>query len=160
MIDIPPQSGKSQKSSQSLQRITIKSPEYSYFHLKMFDIPSSPPSHFALRTNWRSRIFDPPLDTPGLVDAITWRTSLTNSLMQYLGVIGSAIRIDILHIEGEEAVLRLPTSDMVKFGAAVSGFVGTSEGRNIGFRTLGSSAFLMGLVGRAREEDIWGGFGN
>jgi len=135
MVGIPPQSKKLQKSSRSLQRITIKSPEYSYFHLKM--------------------IFDPPLDTAGLVDAITWRTTLTNSLMQYLGVVGSAIRIDILHIEGEEAVLRLPTVDMVKFGAAVSGFVGTSEGRSIGFKTLGSSAFLMGLIGRAREEDIW-----
>ncbi|PWW73486.1 hypothetical protein C7212DRAFT_333239 [Tuber magnatum] len=139
MIDIPPQPKEPQESSQFLQRITIKNPEYSYSHLKM--------------------IFDPPLDTAGVVDAITWRTTLTNSLMQYLGVVGSAIRIDILHIEGGEAVLRLPTTDMVKFGAAVSGFVGTSEGRSIGFKTLGNSAFLMGLIGRAREEDIWDGFG-
>ncbi|KAG0635447.1 hypothetical protein HOY80DRAFT_1057148 [Tuber brumale] len=140
MIDIPPQSKKPQKSSQSLQRITIKGPEYSYSHLKM--------------------IFDPPFDSPAVVDAITWRTTLTNSLMQYLGVVGTAIRIDILHIEGGEAVLRLPTTDIVKFGAAVSGFVGTSEGRNIGFKTLGNSAFLMGLIGKAKEEDIWDGFGN
>ncbi|CUS14790.1 unnamed protein product [Tuber aestivum] len=140
MIDIPPQPKKLQKSSQPLQRITIKSPEYSYSRLEM--------------------IFDPPFDTASAVDAITWRTALTNSLMQYLGVVGSAIRIDILHIEGEEAVLRLPTTDIVKFGAAVSGFVGTSDGRSIGFKTLGNSAFLMGLIGRAREEDIWDGFGS
>ncbi|RPB02036.1 hypothetical protein L873DRAFT_1827027 [Choiromyces venosus 120613-1] len=140
MIDVPPQSKKLQKSSQPLQRITIKSPEHSYSHLKM--------------------TFDPPLDPPGMVDAITWRTTLTNSLMQYLGVVGSAIRIDILHIEGDEAVLRLPTTDVVKFGAAVSGFVGTSEGRSVGFKTLGDSAFLMGLIGRAKKEHTWNGFGN
>jgi ribonuclease P/MRP protein subunit POP8 len=80
---------------------------------------------------------------------------LTNSLMQYLGVVGSAIHIDILHSQDDEVWLRVPTADIVRFGAAVSGFVGTSEGRSVGFKTMGSAAFLMALIGKTREGDVW-----
>lgn len=69
---------------------------------------------------------------------------------------GSAIHIDILHTEHDEAWLRLPRNDASMFGAAVSGYVDLMENRTVGFKTLGMSDFLMGIVGRGEEDGVWG----
>ena len=76
--------------------------------------------------------------------------------MQYLGVLGTGIHIDILHSQGDEAWLRIPSADIAKFGAAVSGYVGKNDGRSVGFKTMGTGPFLMALIGRDREDDVWG----
>lgn len=69
---------------------------------------------------------------------------------------GSAIHIDILHIKHDEAWLRLPRNDVTMFGAAVSGYVGSTETRAVGFKILGMGDFLMGVVGKGEEDDLWG----
>ena len=77
-------------------------------------------------------------------------------MTQFLGVTGAAIQIDSLHLDGDEAWLRLPRIEAKRFRAAVSGYVGgASDRRRVGFRTVGFSDFLMGLVGRKAEAAIW-----
>jgi len=44
---------------------------------------------------------------------------------------------------------------MIRFQAAVSGYVGASDGRSVGFKTVGVSEFLMGLVSTKAEASIW-----
>ena len=63
--------------------------------------------------------------------------------------------MDILHLENDEAWLRIPHKEMQRFGTAVSGYVGTLEGRSVGFRTISMGEFLMGLVGRKEEALFW-----
>lgn len=120
-------------------QITVKNPEWSYAHLKM--------------------TYDPPYtaESPSYPpDILTWRTTLTICLTQFLGIMGSSLHIDILHIESDEAWLRLPKNDMTMFAAAVSGYVGESdEGKSVGFKTLGTGDFLMGVVGKGEEETLW-----
>lgn len=109
----------------------------------------------------RPRIFDPPYeagapDVSWPPDILTWRTALSNALTQFLGVTGSAIQIDILHLDGDEAWLRLPRTQAKRFRAAVSGYLGdAADRRRVGFRTVGFSDFLMGLVGRKAEAALW-----
>lgn len=69
---------------------------------------------------------------------------------------GSAIHIDILHVKNDEAWLRLPRNDVIMFGAAVSGYVGSTETRAVGFKILGMGDFLMGVVGKGEEDHVWG----
>lgn len=68
---------------------------------------------------------------------------------------GSAIHIDILHIKHDEAWLRLPKNDATMFGAAVTGYVGSTETKTVGFKMLAMGDFLMGVVGRGEEDDVW-----
>ncbi|KAH0604440.1 uncharacterized protein H6S33_006817 [Morchella sextelata] len=119
-------------------QITIKNPEWGYARLKM--------------------IYDPPYtaESPSYPpDILTWRTTLTMCLTQFLGLMGSAIHIDILHLENDEAWLRLPQNDTTMFAAAVSGYVGTIEGKSVGFKTLGMGDFPMGVVGKGEEDALW-----
>lgn len=68
---------------------------------------------------------------------------------------GSAIHIDILHIEHDEAWLRLPRSDVIMFGVAITGYVGSVEDRTVGFKAVAMGDFLMGIVGRGEEDGVW-----
>ncbi|KAF8243471.1 hypothetical protein K440DRAFT_664094 [Wilcoxina mikolae CBS 423.85] len=124
-----------------------------------------PPEHVTIRDHdWAyaalQMIFEPPYnaaatDVSWPPDILTWRTTLTSVLTQFLGITGSAIQIDILHQDGDEAWMRLPRTEMIRFQAAVSGYVGASDGRSVGFKTVGVSEFLMGLVSRKAEAGIW-----
>ena len=102
----------------------------------------------------RSRT-DPPTCSSS-TDILTWRTLLTSALTQFLGITGSAIQIDILHLAGDEAWLRVPRCSAKRFQAAVGGFIGASDGRSVGFRTKASGEFLMGVVSKRAEEELWG----
>lgn len=46
---------------------------------------------------------------------------------------------------------------MTKFSAAVSGYMGSVEGKSFGFKTIAAGEHLMGLMGRRAEEEegIW-----
>ncbi|KAI5788363.1 hypothetical protein EDC01DRAFT_162417 [Geopyxis carbonaria] len=124
-----------------IERVTIRNHDWSYAHLQMiYDPPYTPAESSG--AEW------PP-------DILTWRTSLTSALKQFLGVTGTAIHIDILHLDKDEAWLRIPRVHMEKFGTAVSGYVGTSEGRTVGFRTVSIGEFLHGILGRQAEKSVW-----
>jgi ribonuclease P/MRP protein subunit POP8 len=76
-------------------------------------------------------------------------------LTQFLGITGAAIGIDILHLDRDEAWLRIPRTDAKRFQAAVSGYVGSADRRSVGFKVIGMSDFLMGLVSKKAEASIW-----
>ena len=109
----------------------------------------------ALAERHPARLLHPPADTPQSPswppDILTWRTTLIAALTQYLGVFGAAIHMDILHLENDEAWLRIPGKEMQRFGTALSGYIGPLDGRSVGFRTINMGEFLIGLVGRKEE---------
>ncbi|KAI5820686.1 hypothetical protein BZA77DRAFT_82837 [Pyronema omphalodes] len=136
---IPPQTQPGKKLPPP-EHVTIREHDWAYAALQMiFDPPYKPEID---NVSW------PP-------DILTWRSMLTSALTQFLGVTGSAISIDILHLDGDEAWLRIPRVDLMHFKAGVSGYVGFTDGRNVGFRTIGTSEFLMGLASKKAEDSIW-----
>ncbi|KAA8904497.1 hypothetical protein FN846DRAFT_952756, partial [Sphaerosporella brunnea] len=122
------------------EQVTIREHDWAYANLQiLYDPPYDPAKNDAA---W------PP-------DILTWRTTLTTALTQFLGLSGAAIGIDILHLDRDEAWLRIPRAEKQRFQAAVSGYLGSTDGRSIGFRVLGISDFLMGLVSKKAETSIW-----
>ncbi len=49
----------------------------------------------------------------------------------------------------------MPRKELTRFGAAVSGYVGNSDGRTMGFKTIAMGEYLVGLVGRSTEHEVW-----
>lgn len=45
---------------------------------------------------------------------------------------------------------------MAKFAAAVSGYMGTHDGKTFGYKIVASGEHLMGMMGKRAEEDrVW-----
>ncbi|KAK6350624.1 hypothetical protein TWF718_003811 [Orbilia javanica] len=114
------------------KRFTVRKPEWQYLHLRMTFDPPHPPT------------FTSPSYPP---DLLTWKTHLSTALNQFLGIAGTAIPVDFLHLDGPEVWMRLPREDATRFMAAIGGWGSEIEGRSVGFRVLGSTEFLMGIVG-------------
>ncbi|KAI5848855.1 hypothetical protein BZA05DRAFT_446383 [Tricharina praecox] len=119
------------------EEVTIREHDWTYLNLQILSDPSNTTT------------------SSSSTDILTWRTTLTSALTQFLGITGSAIQIDILHLSGDEAWLRVPRENAKKFQAAVGGYVGSRDGRSVGFRTRGTGEFLMGVVSKQAQEGLW-----
>ncbi|KAK9494728.1 hypothetical protein V1508DRAFT_411695 [Lipomyces doorenjongii] len=125
-------------------RITIKATEWSYLKLEMYVIPSS--AVVAL---------------PETIDLITFYTILQSALKRYLGIIGSSLHFDILHVDNLTAFVRVPSSDFSPFWAAMSGYYVDANATSgfkivdgcskVGITIAKTSKFLNGVTGPARK---------
>ncbi|KIW96862.1 uncharacterized protein Z519_02253 [Cladophialophora bantiana CBS 173.52] len=111
--------------------ITLRSPPYSYFHLRLHAMPTQ---------------------ADQTLDEITLRSYLTAALQQYLGLTGTAIPVDVLKVEGPNAWIRVPCDDEVAVTAAVSQWVGV-KGVSLGIEARGS--WLGGVVARGLGKGLW-----
>lgn len=81
--------------------------------------------------------------------------------MQFLGLTGSAISIDILKVEGRECWVRVPREGLSPLIAAVGGWVGGSGAgaggmeERVGWRVRGSGNWLSALLAQQDEARIW-----
>ncbi|KAF3926069.1 hypothetical protein ABW20_dc0109407 [Dactylellina cionopaga] len=122
------------------QRFTVRKPEWHYLHLRMTFDPPHP-------VDFTSPSYPP--------DLLTWKTHLSTALNQFLGLSGTAIPIDFLHLNGPEVWTRIPREDATRFMAGISGWGQEVEGRTVGFRVLASTEVLMGIVG-GEGRDLFG----
>lgn len=124
---------KAAKSHEITSR-TIKSPAFSYAWLELV---SNPFSKIAL-------------------DDLTVRSYLTASLTQFLGLMGSAISVDLLKVEESECWIRVPRQDLGAVMAGLGSWVGRADSdREVGWRIKGSSDWLGSLVGGRNAEKLW-----
>jgi ribonuclease P/MRP protein subunit POP8 len=65
------------------------------------------------------------------LDALTVSTLLLQPLTAYLGTMGSAIPIDILHTQGRSAYVRIPRQDARAFQAGLSGWIGSCDAGSV-----------------------------
>jgi ribonuclease P/MRP protein subunit POP8 len=110
--------------------ITLRNPPYSYFHLSLKSLTPQASAH---------------------VDELTIRSYLTAALQQYLGLTGTAIPIDILKVQNQDAWIRVPRDDEVAVTAAVSQWAG-SKGVSLKIEARGT--WLGGVVSRGRSK-MW-----
>ncbi|KAF2416081.1 hypothetical protein EJ08DRAFT_559094, partial [Tothia fuscella] len=95
-------------SAQTHHQSTLRTPQWIYFHLKLYThTPSAPLIS---------------------LDAITARRHFTAGLTRSFGLIGLAIPIDILKLENEEVWIRVPRDDAKMVHEAIAGWSGEENG--------------------------------
>ncbi|KHN94641.1 uncharacterized protein MAM_07547 [Metarhizium album ARSEF 1941] len=100
-----PSQDRDQETSRVLHTKTLSSP-HGYVHL---ELASDGPQEIQL-------------------DNILAKSYFTAALKQYLGLMGEAMRIDILKTTKEACWVRLPKEDLLSFCAAVTAYGGVTEG--------------------------------
>ena len=112
---------------------TIRHLTFAYLHLSLVS-PST-----LLKTSTTST---PP------IDLITVRTHLTSAFTQFLGLTGSAILVDILKVEGQDAWIRVPFEDRHAVIEALSGWTGS----DVTWRVQESGSWLGGMIGSNGQD--------
>jgi hypothetical protein len=129
------------------QRITHRTPHYTYLTLTPHFSPSLP-------------------STAARPDLLTLRSYINSAFRQFQGIAGTAIDIDILHCYTEDEgnkekgtlLVRIPTRDVNMAVVALGGWVAEVElegKRNVGFKVGGRSGTVQGVAG-AGQDGIWG----
>ncbi|KAK5090084.1 hypothetical protein LTR64_006012 [Lithohypha guttulata] len=109
---------------------TIRNSPYAYLQL------------FVTRTDLRNPDYDD----------ITLRAYLNSALSQYLGLVGTAISIDILKIQDSDAWVRVPSDDESAVIAALSQWTGA---QGVSVRIRNRSHWLGHLTNNVADEKLW-----
>ncbi|KAK9325051.1 hypothetical protein V1517DRAFT_315260 [Lipomyces orientalis] len=138
------QLAKKQERAARNSRLTIKATEWSYLKLEITLVPSSAA-----------------IPPPDSIDLITVYTVLQSALKRYLGIIGSSLHFDILHLSNLTVYLRVPSKDFSPFWAAISGYhvdANAASGfkivdgcSKVGITIAKTSKFLNGVTGPPRK---------
>ena len=107
---------------------TIRDPPFTYLLLELYEA--------------NPRLQDP--QSAARFDLLVARTHLTSALQQFLGSTGSAIPVDILNLEGNEVLVRVPREDANGVVTAVSGWIGRSD---VAWRVKRRGDVLAAIVG-------------
>ncbi|KAF3903407.1 hypothetical protein ABW21_db0205108 [Orbilia brochopaga] len=110
------------------------------------------PSNETPKSRSKAKTFNPPhpagFTSPSYPpDLLTWKTHLDAALGRFLGLSGTGIPADFLHLDTNKLLVRIPHEDAPRYMAAVSGWADEIEGRAVSFKVLDSTEFLMGIVG-------------
>jgi ribonuclease P/MRP protein subunit POP8 len=125
-----------QRDSSTTTSFTLRNPPYAYFHLSIRSLQFSQSSQS--------------------LDEITARSYLTAALQQYLGLMGTAIAIDILKVEGAHIWIRVPRDDESAVTAALSQWCSSAEG-SVSLRVEARGSWLGGVAasGGATNAKLW-----
>lgn len=172
---VPQQQEQQQQQSFTNRRITCRNPQWTYLKLELYFLKIFPFSIIMLfltslyRINHPLLLLDTKNEKNRLLDPLTARTYLTSALSQFLGLIGTAISIDILRIEhnntssgkGREFLwIRVPREDAAGVVGAVSSWVGSTSTSSSGdegsvaWRVCAKGNFL-GAVVHGSGEDVF-----
>ncbi|USP80458.1 hypothetical protein yc1106_07732 [Curvularia clavata] len=136
-----------EKEPHILHQSTFRKLPWSYFHLTLTSASAS--------TTPRSA----PDLSPLLISPL-----LTSALRAYLGTMGAAIPIDILKTAGRDVWIRVPRQDARGVQAALSSWVGSVEGEDVGegrgrvavMWRVGGQSGVLGMVGGGDGRDMFG----
>ncbi|KAK9341635.1 hypothetical protein LIPSTDRAFT_2220 [Lipomyces starkeyi NRRL Y-11557] len=145
---------KKQRKAARNSRITIKSTEWSYLKLEI----NCRNANVTYGTLIPSSAV---VTLPETIDLITLYTLLQSALKRYLGIIGSSLHFDILHVDNLTVFLRVPSSDFSPFWAAMSGYYVDANATSgfkivdgcsrVGITVAKTSKFLNGVTGPPRK---------
>ncbi len=84
------------------------------------------------------------------MDAISWRLHLHRALETMYGAIGLAMELDLLHLEGNMAWVRVMADDFVHFRDAITTSTQYEDGEPVTLKVVRESSFFQGLVAPIR----------
>lgn len=121
--------------SHKLLTCTVRSPPFSYAHLQLY-------------LNGQD----------ANIDNLQVKAYCAAALRQHLGLTGSAISVDILHIRGSECWVRVPQQNLGAFSAALTAWRGpiADGGGPISLRVRQCTDWLGSLVGTQEQDSLWG----
>jgi ribonuclease P/MRP protein subunit POP8 len=132
----PPSQLKSSSQKRKAERITkvysdatIRTFSFAYFHLTLLR------SSTAVSSTTRE------IET---IDALSVKKFFTAALAQYFGIMGSAIPVDILKLDGQDAWVRVPFDDKSVVLEALSNWVGN----DVAWRIRECGCWAGGLTGQ------------
>ena len=89
-----------------------------------------------------------------VLDPLTWKLAVYNSLGHFLGVTGEAIPVDFLHFKSIESWIRVPANDMSQVWTALSGAATTIDTSNgsisASINVIRVSRYLAAVIGPKR----------
>ncbi|EXJ79699.1 hypothetical protein A1O3_07981 [Capronia epimyces CBS 606.96] len=118
---------------------TVRSPPYTYFHLSLQSLaPQAQGQGQAQQA----------------LDEVAARSYLFAALQQYLGLIGTAVSIDVLDVQGRHVWIRVPRDEEIAVTAALSQWVGA---RGVSLRIEARGSWLGGVLARKADTDakLW-----
>lgn len=88
------------------------------------------------------------------VDTVTAQSYLRSALSQFLGLTGTAIRLDLLKVEGKDIWLRVAKEDASAVVAAVSQWASTGQGVSLQVKARGT--WLGAVMAKGKmDEKLW-----
>ncbi len=100
-----------------------------------------------------------PAATTTTLDALQVRSYCAAALKRFLGVLGAAIPVDVLKVQGGECWVRLPREDFSRFAAAMTAWPGTGggggEAPDMLLRIGASGNWLGSLLARGEQSKLW-----
>lgn len=126
---------KDLEKSHNLLTCTIKEPPFSYVHLQLVSLSNS--SSFPL-------------------DNLSLKSYCTTALRRCLGMVGTAISMDILKIDNDHAWVRIPRPDLGSFATAITAWQGTTDdGEQVSLQLRQCSDWLGAMVGADGQDRVW-----
>ncbi|GIZ36990.1 hypothetical protein CKM354_000045400 [Cercospora kikuchii] len=115
--------------NQTLSEFSIRKPDWVYVRLQ----------HLSSKTNQS-------------LDGVTAQLHLNAALSSFLGLHGSAIPIDILHLQEQDVWIRAPAEERAAIIAAVGSWISSS---GEGWRVRGWSRWNANAFGRDAGQDLF-----
>lgn len=112
---------------------TLRHPPYTYLHLTVKQLSTSAP-----------------ID----LDQVAAHSYLHSALLQFLGLTGTAIQLDLLKVAGRDIWLRVARDDASAVVAAVSQWASTGQGVSLQVKARGTWLGAVMAKGRT-DEKLW-----
>lgn len=126
---------KDLEKSHDLLACTIKEPPFSYVHLQLVSLSGS---------------------SSVTLDNLSLKSYCTTALRRCLGMVGTAISMDILKIEADHAWVRIPRPDLGSFATAITAWQGTTDdGEQVSLQLRQCSDWLGAMVGADGQDRLW-----
>ncbi|ORX83199.1 hypothetical protein K493DRAFT_320297 [Basidiobolus meristosporus CBS 931.73] len=88
------------------------------------------------------------------VDELLFRSFIVQALTSLHGLVGSAMQVDVLSLDGLVGVIKVANEDLPALWSALTLYQGIHQGNEFQFRVLSVSAYLLGLASNSRAWDI------
>ncbi|PSN60306.1 hypothetical protein BS50DRAFT_681796 [Corynespora cassiicola Philippines] len=141
--------------SHVLFQTAFRAHEWTYFHLSLTTPSTSTlPLSSAAPTPTTN-------DPPPSLDETTISSLLSPPLIQYLGLMGASIAIDILKVAGREVWVRVPRQDAKAVRASLAGWIGAADAESVlGVAEGGRVRVAWRVVGEMGALGVGGGDGS
>jgi ribonuclease P/MRP protein subunit POP8 len=130
-----------QNTQRSEISTTLRHPPYSYIRLSL--------------TKFSSATSTPRTSQSADLDPVTALSYLNSAVQSYLGLVGTAVPIDILKTENQDAWIRVPYEDASAVVASVSQWSTVGDGQSIALKIKSTGVWLGRMLSKDDDGKLW-----